>query len=97
MTDHRLKAEMGSYALTGYPATLTVTRGAETWQFFAFIFAAVLTLVLALVDEIPEVHWRWRIAAKVLSFVGLAYFMLINIRVRNWLARLLLVFKDERR
>ena len=95
MTDHRLKAEMGSYALTGYPATLTVTRGAETWQFFAFIFAAVLTLVLALIDEIPNVHLR--IGGKILSFVGLAYLMLVNIRVRNWLARLLIVFKEERR
>jgi hypothetical protein len=31
-----------------------VTRGAETWQFFAFVFAAAVTLALALIDEMRD-------------------------------------------
>jgi bacteriorhodopsin len=74
-----------------------VVRGAETWQFFAFVFAALVTLALALLDEIPEHHRQWRIAAKIVVFAGLAYLTLVNVRVRDCLVRLLGAFKEDRR
>ena len=45
--------------------------------------------------EIPDQRWRWRIAAKVLAFFGVAYLTLINVRVRNFLVGLLGTFKQE--
>lgn len=33
-------------------ATATVIRGAESWQFFAFIFAAVAAIGLSLIEEL---------------------------------------------
>jgi hypothetical protein len=97
MTDHRLKAETGQLRAHRIPSHLDRDSRSGNLAVLRLHLRGCLDARMALVDEIPEVHWRWRIAAKVLSFVGLAYFMLINIRVRNWLARLLLVFKDERR
>jgi len=92
MTDH------GSYELKASKAASgTVTRGAESWQFFAFVFAATVTLALALVDELPGRLWPWRIVAKAAVFVGLAYVTLVNVRVRNWLVRMLGAFQEERR
>ena len=76
---------------------LIVTRAAETWQFFAFVFAALATLAFALLDEMPDRLAVGRIAAKLVAFGGLAYLLLFNIRVRNWLAGLLPRFKEERR
>jgi hypothetical protein len=95
MTDHRITPEAGHLGITGSPASLTVTRAAETWQFFAFVFAAVATLALTLIDEMPNLYWR--IGAKIISFFALAYLLLVNIRVRNWLAQALQRFKEERR
>jgi hypothetical protein len=31
-----------------------VTRGAESWQFFAFMFGALIVLFYGLIDELPE-------------------------------------------
>lgn len=73
----------------------TVIRGPESWQFFAFVFAATVTLALALLDEIPARPWR--IAAKGVAFFGLGYLVLINVRVRGWLSTVLVRFKQERR
>ena len=98
MTDSpRLTPATGTLSVQGSPRALIVGRAAETWQFFAFVFAAAVTLVLALIDEMPDRLAAWRIAAKVVAFGGLAYLTLVNIRVRNWLARLLGRFKEERR
>jgi len=80
--------------IDGVPAVLSVTRGAERWQFFAFVFAAAVTLALTLIDEIPDA--RWRVPAKAASFVVLAYLLLRNNRVRDRLARVLQAFKEER-
>lgn len=96
MTENSLKDESRTLQLTG-SATVTATRGAETWQFFAFVFAAVVTLALTLLGEIPDHHRLWRISTKVVAFFGLAYLVLVNVKVREWLARLLLSFKEERR
>ncbi len=71
-----------------------VTRGPESWQFFAFVFAAIVTLALTLVDEIPSP--RWRIVAKIVAFFVMGYLTLVNVRVRNTLVRLLGAFKKER-
>ncbi len=92
---YEMNAEPGSYEIKGSPVGLTTTRTAETWQFFAFVFAAVVTLALALLDEIPGRPWR--IAAKGLAFFGLGYLVLLNVRVRGWLSTVLGTFKQERR
>ena len=42
MTDTRLTPNTGTLEITGNEAKLTVTRVAETWQFFAFVFAALI-------------------------------------------------------
>jgi hypothetical protein len=97
MTDYSVQPESGKFELQGSPVGLIVTRAAETWQFFAFVFAALVTLALALLDEMPDRLAGWRIAAKLVAFAGLAYLTLVNIRARNWLARLLGSFKEERR
>ena len=97
MTDH-MKALSAELKIKGdLEASLTVTRGAESWQFFAFVFAALVSLAFTLADEIPDRHQTYRVLAKVVSFVGLGYLLLINARVRNWLAGLLTTFKRERR
>jgi transcriptional regulator with XRE-family HTH domain len=83
-------------ALEGSRPRVTVTRVAETSQFFAFVFAALVTLALALLDEMPDGLVAWRITAKLVAFVVLAYLTLFNIRARNWLARFLSRFKEER-
>jgi hypothetical protein len=89
-----LKADAQGQATAG-PSR--VVRGAETWQFFAFVFAAVVTLALAVIDEIPDRFWPWRIAGKVFAFGGLTYLMLWpTSRVRICLASLLGPFKEER-
>ena len=36
-----------------FEASAQVIRGAESWQFFAFFFAATVTFLLALIEEIP--------------------------------------------
>lgn len=71
-----------------------VVRGAETWQFFAFVFAAVVTLGLALADEIQSRPWR--VAVKVGVFFGFAYLTLLDVRIRKVLVRVLGAFKEER-
>jgi transcriptional regulator with XRE-family HTH domain len=88
--------ETGEFALEGSRPRVTVTRVAETWQFFAFVFAALVTLALALLDEMPDGLVAWRITAKLVAFVVLAYLTLFNIRARNWLTRFLSGFKEER-
>jgi hypothetical protein len=99
MSDYQMDAEPGDYRVTGAPIGLEVMRGAESWQFFAFVFAAVLTLALTVLDEVPDDQWPlwFRIATKVLAFFGLGYVTLRNNRVRRWLLSTLLpAFKRER-
>jgi hypothetical protein len=92
----RREPPTGNIALAGITAHSTVTRGPESWQFFAFVFAAAVTVALTLADEIPDTHQRWRIATKLVTFFGLAYLTLVNVTMRNWLAWLLGIFKEER-
>lgn len=95
MTDSKMDAEGGKFEVTAnLKASATVTRGAESWQFFAFVFAAVVTLALTLADEVPST--RWRITLKIVTFLLVGYLTLVNTTVRNPLVRLLGAFKKER-
>ena len=76
---------------------LKLTRTPESWQFYAFMFAAAVTLALALCDEIPDQYQRERITAKLAAFFGLGYFLMVNERVRGPLGRVLMWLKEERR
>ncbi len=93
MTDHILNAEPGSYSVSGGDVSATVTRGPESWQFFAFMFAATVTFAFGIIDglNVP----KWNLILKVLSFFALAYTTLWNQRSRNWQIRLLGRFKKE--
>lgn len=97
MTDTSRTPGTGPLGIEGGRPELIVTRVAETWQFFAFVFAALITLALTLLDEIPIRPLPWRIVAKLAVFFGLAYLVLWNVRVRGWLAAFLVRFKQERR
>ncbi len=69
----------------------TVIRGAESWQFFAFIFGAFILLLYGLIDDLvgPDrvivLSARWKALLKVLSFLVIGYLTLLNPWVRNWL------------
>jgi hypothetical protein len=39
----------------------TGIRGAESWQFFAFVFTAVIVLAFTMINELPRQR-GWRIA-----------------------------------
>lgn len=71
-----------------------VIRGAESWQFFAFVFAAAVTFLLALIEEIPAAGFSpLRFGLKVLAFAGVGYATLFGHRGRNWLVGVLDRFK----
>lgn len=96
MTGHIVEAEAHAHGKAAVQGIGAVVRGAETWQFFAFVFAAVVTLALALLDEMPDRLWGWRVGAKVAAFVVLAYLLLYNVTVRRRLVILLGAFKEDR-
>lgn len=72
--------------------SVTVRRGAESWQFFAFIFAAFYALVVTIFDE-----WKcsflakaWvRIGIKLLVFVCLFLLIMKSTRFHNILVSFL--------
>ena len=69
-----------------------VIRGAESWQFFAFVFAAAVVLEIAWISEVPNV-WA-RLVLDTLAFVGTFYAVMLNARVRNWLVGVLRWIKE---
>jgi len=73
--------------------SLVVIRGAETWQFFAFIFAAVLLLSYGLIDELPKKVWR--VLLKVGSFLLVGYLTLLSSSGRDLLVQFLSWFKVD--
>lgn len=91
MSDHNAEAKLE--AIAGMKAEATVIRGAEAWQFFAFVFAATVAVALALIEEVG--HPALRIGLKLVAFVGLAYAILLNSTVRNFLVGVLSAFKTE--
>jgi xanthine/uracil permease len=74
-----------------------VTRGSESWQFFAFIFAAMFVLALAVLEDcaFPKAKWT-RIVAKALLFAGCFYLFMLNHWMRNHLVDFLGWLKVER-
>ncbi len=72
---------------------MEVKRAAESWQFFAFIFAALLTLFFGVIDEVQGVGFR--VILKILAFVSIGYFTLINTSCRNRLVGILNRLKQE--
>lgn len=71
---------------------IKVIRAAETWQFFAFVFAALFALEAVLLQNIP---WLWlRVPCQTVGFVLTFYLILLNSRTRNLLVRLLTRFKE---
>ncbi len=95
----QLIPDTAKLTIFGQDAGGIITRVAETWQFFAFVFAATVAFLFALIDELPtgEVPIAWgRVLLKVVAFFSVGYLTLINRRFRNILARLLTKFKTER-
>jgi membrane associated rhomboid family serine protease len=84
MTDYKLNAEPGRYEVKGSSLSATVTRGAESWQFLAFVFAALVALAFALIDDIAARNW-WRLGVKLAAFAVVGYLTLFDPKVRNWL------------
>jgi len=71
-----------------------VTRCAESWQFFAFVFAAFSGLGIAIIGELSLFPFRkgcWQIV----WFFGCAYFFMRNAWVRNKLVGVLGWIKEE--
>ena len=97
--DYRMNAEPGEYKITGSDSSGTIMRTAESWQFFAFVFAALLTFVLSLIDSVVAAGYTTAIRGfflKVLSAMAVGYVVLFNKRGRNTLVRWLTTWKEER-
>jgi hypothetical protein len=67
-----------------------VIHGAESWQFFAFVFIAVITLAFNLINEVPRQR-GWRIVLKLMTFALFGYLTLFNPWVQNLLVSVLSV------
>jgi len=73
----------------------TVIRGAETWQFFAFIFAAVMLLVYGMIDDLVggerliRLSAKWKALLKAVTFLVIFYLTLLDPWMRNWLVYVL--------
>ncbi len=64
--------------------SVQVMRSSESWQFFAFMFAAVFGLTISLLDEVKYSRKTWvRMAAKLALFVGCFYIFMVNDWMRN--------------
>jgi hypothetical protein len=73
-----LNGEPGKYSIAGADAAGHVAFSAEAWQFFAFVFAALLTLMLTLIDENTDWPWFVRAGLKIGAFLSLGYLLLFN-------------------
>jgi hypothetical protein len=69
----------------------TGIRGAESWQFFAFVFAAVIALVFTLINEMRPRGWR--IILKLVAFALIGYLMLVDPWMQSRLVDVLHIFK----
>jgi len=91
MTNYGMNLESGQHGISGSPLGMKVERGQESWQFFAFMFGALLAIALAFIEEMPT--GRWRIAVKITVSLVIAYFTLLSPRGRNVLVGVLHRFK----
>jgi hypothetical protein len=69
-----------------------LSRGAESWQFFAFVFTAMIVLAFSLINELPRQR-GWRIILKLVAFALFGYLTLFNPWVQNLLVSVLNVAK----
>jgi hypothetical protein len=69
----------------------TGIRGAESWQFFAFVFAAVIALVFTLINEMRPRGWR--IILKLVAFALIGYLTLVDPWMQSRLVDVLHIFK----
>jgi lipoprotein signal peptidase len=69
----------------------TGIRGAENWQFFAFVFVAVIILAFSLINELRRPFWR--IVLKLVAFALIGYLTLFDTWVQGRLVDLLHVAK----
>ena len=90
-----VKPDPADMTWKGGAVYVMLRRTAEMWQFFAFVFAAVLTLVFALIDDGMD-QGRYRAIVKVAAFVIFGYALLVNRSVRRALVWLLEWWKTER-
>jgi hypothetical protein len=74
--------------------SVVVERGAESWQFFAFIFAVVCGLGLTIIDDVIK-RTRVRIPAKIGWFLCSFYVLMVNAWVDNRLVQLLIWLKRQ--
>jgi len=87
--------EPPTYGITGSPLGRSLTRGAESWQFFAFVFAALITVGFAIIDDIAERRWvRLLVRASVCAVI--TYLTLFSARGRNTLIGALNLWKVEK-
>jgi len=91
MSDGRtiVKIDPADMSWKGQPQRVVLVRPAEVWQFSAFLFAAVLTLSYALMDDLwaPR-EWKWKVGVRVGLFVIFGYSLIFNRRVRAHLVGL---------
>jgi hypothetical protein len=71
----------------------TGIRGAESWQFFAFVFTALIVFAFTLINELPRLGWR--IILKLVAFALIGYLTLFNPWIQNRLVDVLNVFKGS--
>jgi hypothetical protein len=69
----------------------TGIRGAESWQFFAFVFTALIVFAFTLINELPRLGWR--IILKLVAFALIGYLTLFNPWVQSRLVDVLHVAK----
>ena len=75
---------------------IQVTRGSESWQFFAFVFAAVFGLAVTLFDDVVQGKELWfKLVGKASIFIATFYLFMINNWVRNELVKVLGWLKVE--
>ncbi len=82
-----------SYRIEGKSLTMEVKRGAESWQFFAFIFAALSAFEFAIIDDL-NLNTRWKLPLQIIAFVGTFYLTMLNSFIRNRLVGVLIWIKN---
>jgi uncharacterized membrane protein len=80
--------------LTTDEVSVVVNRGAESWQFFAFVFAAICGLGVSLIDDLAE-RTVLKIPAKLGWFVCSFYIFMVNAWVGNQLVMFLTWLKRQ--
>jgi hypothetical protein len=73
---------------------LLLRRGAEAWQFFAFVFGALAAVGFVFIDDIADRRWL-RLLLRAFFCGVLAYVTLFNRGCRNRLMRVLERWKTE--